>query len=154
MLELYPELGALADHVGAAWLLRGGATMEPDFHKPNAGTDGLPLFPEKKHARKSDPETSHEGARKVSVRANSHKARLLVAYLDVGGEATADQAGIVAELEHTGYWKRVSDLLADRLLEDTGRKHRGVRSGAEQRVLRLTEKGRKLAVRFRVRGAK
>lgn len=79
------------------------------------------------HARTTDPVTSKAAARRSSVRAGSHKARLLAAY----GSATASkavgmdnvtgltdvEAAEICDLLSVGYWKRCSDLRNDGLIQ-------------------------------------
>lgn len=98
-------------------------------------------------ARTSDPETSHAGASDVRLRAGSQKALLLVVFQAHPNGLTADEAGRLSGLEHTGYWKRVSDLLRAGLLvealDSSGYPAtRPGRSGSAQRVLRITDRGR------------
>lgn len=70
-------------------------------------------------ARTDDPATSHAAAASVRLRTGSQKWRLLEAFF-AGGPAIAEQAARRANLLHAGYWKRVSELLADGLIYDTG----------------------------------
>jgi len=102
------------------------------------------------HARSTDPETSKAAARLLGGKAGTMRRRLLDYYGIVGSVRPSDTRwGATAEeaTEDCGYtaadgaWKRVSDLLNAGLLEDTGRTRAGS-SGRQQRVLRITEKGR------------
>lgn len=98
------------------------------------------------HARSTDPETSKGAARLLGGKAGTMRHRLLLTY-DM--DARAWGFGLIAEeaalrcgyTAADGAWKRVSDLLNAGLLEDTGRTRPGS-SGRQQRVLRITEKGR------------
>jgi predicted ArsR family transcriptional regulator len=100
-------------------------------------------------ARTTDPTTSHAGAKDVEPRRPTHKT-LLLREVYRHGALTADEAAEAAGLEHTGYWKRISDLIREGLLtpvvdEVTGDVvTRPGRSGSAQRVLRLTAKGREV----------
>lgn len=90
-------------------------------------------------ARQSDPSTSHDGIRTVSLRAGTQAARLARAYRDAG-ELTDDEAGQIAGLRDAGYWKRCSDLRRAGIIEPTGETRPG-RSGEQQRICRLTALG-------------
>jgi hypothetical protein len=99
-------------------------------------------------ARASDPDTSQEAAAKLSAgRAGTMKRELLYAFggflehppTPLTAEEAATRAGYKAE---DGAWKRVSDLLSLGLLEDTGERRTGSQ-GRRQRVLRITEAGRR-----------
>lgn len=92
-------------------------------------------------ARKADPETSNEGIHDVLPRAGSQQYRLLLVFEAHPMGRTAEEAGREAELLHTGYWKRVSDLLKASLLEDT-LTERMSSAGSAQRVLAITGKGK------------
>jgi hypothetical protein len=98
----------------------------------------LELTPEKLH-RTEDPWTSRAAARQL--KANTMRRRLLEMFRRWGpltAEGVANSAGYGAE---DGAWKRVSDLLNLGLIEDTG-ETRTASSGRQQRVLRITAKGR------------
>ena len=71
---------------------------------------GQMAFDAKAHARRSDPSPSHAGAVAASVNAGTHMHRLLQAFASAPSGATAAGAAAYADLAHTGYWKRVSDL--------------------------------------------
>lgn len=97
-------------------------------------------------ARATDPATSHAGAMAVRLRAGSQKHALLMEVYRHGA-LTADEAGNAADLLHTGYWKRISDLLNEGLLEPVLDSSgypltRPGRSGSGQRVLQVTDRGR------------
>lgn len=89
-------------------------------------------------ARNTDPATSHAGAASVRFRASSQKGRLLRAFAH--GPAIAEEAAQRAQLGHVGYWKRVSELLADGLIEETGDTARS-RAGEACRIYRITSAG-------------
>lgn len=110
----------------------------------SSATEPLPFtcwLPEPR-ARQSDPATSTQAAKAVSLRAGSQATRIAIAYRD-NGDLTDDEAGRIAGLGHTGYWKRCSDLRAAGIIEPTGETRPG-RSGERQRVCRLTVLGRTL----------
>lgn len=95
-------------------------------------------------ARVTDPETSQTAAWRLSGKAGTMRRVLLECYTHDGGmtaEEAAIRAGFTAE---DGAWKRVSDLLNAGLLEDTGETRPG-RSGRQQRVLRITTTGSRVA---------
>lgn len=87
-----------------------------------------------RNARRTDPATSYQRI------PHTQAQRLLAVFADFPEGLTADQAAAAADLLHTGYWKRVSDLTRDGLIEPTGRTWVG-RSGCRQRVLRVTDAG-------------
>ena len=89
-------------------------------------------------ARTTDPATSHAGAASVRFRSSSQKGRLLAAF--AAGPAIAEEAAQRARLGHVGYWKRVSELLADGLIEETGDTARS-RAGEACRIYRITAAG-------------
>jgi len=90
-------------------------------------------------ARSTDPATSHAAAASVRLRTGSQKWRLLEAFFS-GGPAIAEQAARRANLLHAGYWKRVSELLADGLIYDTGVTLEST-AGEACRVYRITPAG-------------
>lgn len=90
-------------------------------------------------ARTSDPATSHQAAASVRLRTGSQKWRLLEAFF-AGGPAIAEQAARRANLLRAGYWKRVSELLADGLIYDTGETALST-AGEACRVYRITADG-------------
>ena len=55
-------------------------------------------------------------------------------------KAQAEEAAQRARLQHVGYWKRVSELLADGLIEETGDTARS-RAGEACRIYRITAAG-------------
>lgn len=98
----------------------------------------LPLFAP--IVRDADPMTSKLAARDVLARAGTQQAKLLRAFDRYRAGLTAAEAGECADLAHTGYWKRVSELERIGLLEDTGTTRVGP-AGSRQRVLRITGRG-------------
>jgi hypothetical protein len=67
--------------------------------------------PATKQARKTDKVTSKVAATDTKAR-KSQRILLLEAFVSAGTSGlTAEEAGDIADLLHTGYWKRVSDLL-------------------------------------------
>lgn len=100
-----------------------------------------------KNARRSDPETSKDGARSVAVRAGGQQVLLLKAYYDAGAKGlTSEEAGvasgILVQKPRACYWKRVSEMRQNGLLEVTD-STRLSSSGEAQRVLRITDAGRR-----------
>ena len=88
-------------------------------------------------ARRNDPNTSKSAARRL--RSGTQLARLAVVYRNSEG-LTDDEAGTLAGLAQSGYWKRCSDLRKANIIEPTGDTRAG-RSGEQQRVCRLTAFG-------------
>lgn len=94
-------------------------------------------------ARDRDPLTSHLGADDVKVRGITQRHKLLRAY-GRGDDLTADEAVDRTNIPRRAcYWKRVSELLDQGLLEDTGRMRHGD-AGSFQRVCVITDKGREV----------
>lgn len=93
-----------------------------------------------RHARRTDPETSHEAARQLSNKVTMMR-RLLGTFAQAprtASEAIA-RAGYGPE---DGAWKRVSDLKRLGLIRDTGLSLPGP-FGRRQRVLAITHDGLK-----------
>jgi len=92
-----------------------------------------------RNARTTDPATSHQHQ-------PTHSSRLLAVYADIPEGLTAEQAAAAADLLHTGYWKRVSDLTRDGFIAPTYRDGHPVTarssSGYQQRVLAITPAGK------------
>lgn len=103
----------------------------------------LPWPPASRH---DDPSTSKAGERDVAFRVGSQRHRMLSVYglrtsLSGPRELTADEAMRLSGLaERSCYWKRVSELVAAGLLEDTGKERLG-EQGSMQRVNRITTAG-------------
>lgn len=93
---------------------------------PHAGWTG-------DRARLSDPHTSHAAAGSVTT-AYALRERLLTAFRGRPGGLTAEEAAALAGIDPWAASKRVSDLVRDELLIDSGRTRTG-RSGRAQRVL-------------------
>lgn len=97
-------------------------------------------------ARRTDPATSHDAIEDVKPRLGTQMWLLLVAYIDAGPLGlTADEAGRRADLSHTGYWKRCSDLyrggLIDTVWSDGEPLTRPGRTGSCQEVRAVTREG-------------
>jgi len=95
-------------------------------------------------ARTTDPETSKEAARLLRT-GNSHAFMLLREFAKKS--MTAEQAGIQAGLDTTGYWKRVSDLkragfIRPRMMDGGKPMRLMTRSGRYAEVLIITGLGR------------
>lgn len=99
--------------------------------------------PREGRARHTDPATSHDGARSVTVRAGSHKARLLTRYFYAGETGlTDDDAAVRSGLERSCFWKRCGELREDGLIIDTGRTRPGPLHGEARMVCVITDAGR------------
>lgn len=91
--------------------------------------------------RRDDYQTSIEGARSVSYRADSQKARLLAVYGQYPGWGLSDEeAAEEADLLDSCYWKRCGELRSDGMIEDTGIVRMG-RAGVHRIVCRITPAG-------------
>jgi hypothetical protein len=89
--------------------------------------------------RREDHSTSAAGARAVTFRAASQKAKLLAVY---GRFAVTDEeAAARCDLMHATYWMRCSELRTLGLIEETGETRKGT-AGTERMVCRITERGR------------
>lgn len=99
--------------------------------------------PREGRARHTDPATSHDGARSVTVRAGSQKARLLAQYAAAGYHGlTDDEAAIDAYLTHSCYWKRCGELREDGLIASAGFSRRGPLHHEDRMVCVITDAGR------------
>lgn len=101
-----------------------------------------------RNARNSDPETSKAAARSNAVRAGGQQAILLRAYYKAGArgltsEEAGEASGILISKPRSCYWKRVSEMRQNGLLEVTD-ETRESSSGEAQRVLRITAAGRRV----------
>lgn len=100
------------------------------------------------NARNTDPLTSHLGARDVEPRAVSQSHALLRAFNRYPDGLIDEQAAAVADLLHTGYWKRCSDLRNKGFIAPVyvpGQGHpltREAMSGSEAQISRITDLGR------------
>lgn len=94
-------------------------------------------------ARNTDPTTSHMAGASVEASRVTNRDRMLMTYEGNAHGLTADEAGAAADLLHTCYWKRVSELAALGYIEPSEHDAmRPGRSGRYQRVLFLTDAGR------------
>ena len=92
--------------------------------------------------RNTDPTTSHMAAASVETSRVSNRDRMLKAYDDTFHGLTAEEAGQAAGLLHTGYWKRVSELIQlGFIAQSEFEEMRPGRSGRYQRVMHITEAG-------------
>lgn len=93
-------------------------------------------------SRKKDPKTSKAAEKATRITAGSQKHLLLAVYSAAPEGLTADEAAVKMRWERSGvgYWKRVSDLINDGFIVDTGDTRAGL-SGQKQRVCRITEEG-------------
>ena len=100
-----------------------------------------PVEPRTLH-RVDDPDTSVEAAHRLDAgRAGTIRRQLLATFRTT--PRTAESAAIAAGFDRgDGAWKRVSDLLNAGFLEPTGITANGS-SGRPQRVLRITDAGRR-----------
>ena len=93
-------------------------------------------------ARTSDPDTSHDAAT-PSIRRWSQLRRLLSAFNAHPAGLTADEATELASVpSDPPLWRRCSDLGRLGLVAPTGDRRPG-RSGRDQRVLAITDLGRR-----------
>jgi len=93
-------------------------------------------------ARNTDPETSHKAGRRARFRAGSQKIKLLHQY-DIWGPLTAWEAGkasLLADRPGCAYWRRVTELLHEGLIVETGEVRPGP-TGEDQRVCSITFRG-------------
>ena len=101
-------------------------------------------------ARKTDPSTSKAGARSVSYRAGTQKARLLLAHYAASRPLTDAEAAQNAELltkPGCCWWHRCSDLRADGMLEVVGEGTSPI-TGEAAMLSTLTERGLAAAERL------
>jgi hypothetical protein len=91
-------------------------------------------------ARLTDPETSHAAAKALGGGAETMRRTLLSVFAGGGSGLTAEEAAGATGIDPWQASKRVSDLLAAKLIEPTGRTRRGT-SGRMQRILRITQGG-------------
>lgn len=111
-----------------------------DFDDPAVEASLVP-----KRVRRSDPATSAEGAKAVSIRAGSQKAKLLRAFADADADGvtlTDEDAAARAELPvRSCFWKRCGELREAGLIEFTG-DTRMASAGVNRNLSRITEAGR------------
>lgn len=91
------------------------------------------------HARTDDPDTSKAAAARLSDKATM--MRKLLKCFSVRSLTSDEAVWLAGYLPADGAWKRVSDLAAKGLIEDTGERRPGD-SGRAQMVRRITDKGR------------
>lgn len=116
--------------------------------RKRASMAGQQVIPTSPHvlARKSDPETSHAGARAVSPKTPSQKALLREQYAVAGAAGLTDEeaalmTGRLSISPGWGYWKRCSNLREDGHIVPTG-ETRLNRSKSPAEVCRITDEGR------------
>jgi len=102
----------------------------------------------KRNARAGDPETSKSAARSNALRAGGQQMVLLKAYYGAGvrgltSEEAGEASGILVSKPRACYWKRVSEMRQNGLLEVTDQT-RPSSVGEAQRVLRITALGRRV----------
>lgn len=76
-------------------------------------------------ARATDPQTSHDGAKRIEPRRGTQASQLLAIFRAYPNGLTPKEAALYAHIEHG--WKRVSDLKNAGLIRATGE----VRDGGE-----------------------
>lgn len=93
-------------------------------------------------ARTSDPVTSHKAARRAARRSGSQRMRLLADYGTIGPMTAYEAGRSTGLIDKPGcaYWRRVTELLHEGLIQDTGTT-RLVATGEHQRVCAITAKG-------------
>ena len=94
-------------------------------------------------ARTTDPATSHHATSRISIRANSQRAKLLAEFAQALSHGLTDEQAM--ENAHrvypfSEYAKRCSELRAAGLIEPTGHTRLG-NSGMPRIVSRITEAG-------------
>lgn len=89
------------------------------------------------HAKRGDPDTSHAAAARLGSK-TTVLAQILGTYLE--HDRTAQEASAVAGFSYQQGAKRVSDLLNQGLITDTGRRRVGT-FGREQMVCAITRAG-------------
>jgi hypothetical protein len=90
--------------------------------------------------RTEDHNSSVLGAKSVSYRAGSQKAKLLAAFQTAGKEGlTDDEAALITGLEKSCFWKRCGELRSANLIYDTGKTRKGPLFG-EQRMISVATK--------------
>lgn len=95
------------------------------------------------HARRTDPETSHESARRLSDKSVMIRALLRTFDAWPTGLTAEEAAAFAGYAPAAGAWKRVSDLAAFGWIEDTGRT-RIATTGRPQVVRAITDEGRRV----------
>ena len=96
--------------------------------------------------RRDDPSTSEEGAKAMTVRAGSQRAKLLARYeQDSMTDEEAGNASGLAALPKCCYWKRCSELRQAGYIATTGVMRRSS-AGVDQNVCAITQAGHDLLV--------
>jgi hypothetical protein len=89
--------------------------------------------------RAKDYDSSVQGAKSVSYRAGSQKAKLLSAFQESGKHGlTDDEAAVITGLEKSCFWKRCGELRSANLIYDTGTTRKGPLFG-EQRMISVAK---------------
>jgi hypothetical protein len=93
--------------------------------------------------RRSDSNTSTEGAKDVTIRAGSQRTILLETYALYGTAMTDEVVGILSGLrsKNAGYWKRCSELRRAGFIVATGETRQSL-NGSMQQCCRITDSGR------------
>lgn len=91
--------------------------------------------------RRNDGATSGSGAKAITVRAGSQRAKLLAVYFthSVTDEEAGEQSGL-SQLPKCCYWKRCSELRQAGYIQATGRT-RVSSAGVEQQICSITLDG-------------
>lgn len=93
------------------------------------------------HARRTDPDTSHEAARRL--RPGAMMRRILAAYAVAGPMISDEAVAYCGYNAGAGAWKRVSDLTGLGYLRFTGDRRLSYRTNRMQMVREITDAGRK-----------
>lgn len=89
--------------------------------------------------RRNDHQTSIQGAKSVSYRAGSQKAKLVEAYRSVWPRSLTDEeAAMMAGLDQTCYWKRCGELREDQVIINTNKTRKGS-AGVDRILCRFNE---------------
>lgn len=87
---------------------------------PESNDDGGPLF-SVTHARRSDPETSKESAARAESLAGEHCRMIAQALSEMPHGGTCDEvADVIRVLNRHQVGRRMSDLVKDRIVVDSG----------------------------------
>lgn len=86
-----------------------------------------------RNVRRDDPETSWDAAMSMQTAAQRNKA-IVYRTLERFGPMTPEEISTHCELDHSQVWRRVSDLLNDGAIYDTGER-RKQSSGRMARVM-------------------
>jgi hypothetical protein len=126
-----------------AQTVKGGVAIAQDMQRDVNKIEAEIAMPKpKEHARRTDPDTSHQAAKLLGGKAGTMLRQLLEVF--ARRAMTADEAAIEAGFSPAdGAWKRVSDLAKAKLIMDSGVTRPG-RSGRQQRVMQITPLGREV----------